>query len=121
MSAAFTEGMNPEALLPVIGERLAALRVSKRYTQAKLADIAGISRATLHRLENGQGGDLKTFLAVLSALDRISALEVLLPEIPPSPIELLKRSGQRPKRVGTPRKKKKTKPPRESWKWGDEQ
>lgn len=109
-----------DAVLSEIGKRLAAWRVSKRYTQAQLADIAGISRATLHRLENGQGGDLKTFLAVLAALDRTSSLEVLLPELPLSPIELLKRAGRRPKRVGTPRKKK-AQPPREQWKWGDEQ
>ncbi len=119
MSPKITTGMSVEALLDELGGRLKALRMSRRITQDALAKTAGVSRATLTRMENGHGGDLRNFLAVLSALDRAEALEVLLPEIPLSPIELLKRAGNLPRRVGTPRK---TAPQaKRPFKWGDEQ
>lgn len=105
--------------LAELGGRVKALRMSARITQDALAKTAGVSRRTLTRLENGQGGDLRNFLAILSALGRAEGLEVLLPEVPLSPVELLKRAGNIPQRVGSPRKAK----PRVSrpFKWGDEQ
>jgi putative transcriptional regulator len=119
MSPKITAGMSMEALLDELGRRLKALRMSRRITQDALARAAGLSRATLTRMENGQGGDLRNFLAVLSALDRTGLLEVLLPEAPISPIELLKRAGNLPRRVGTPRKPGAQ--GKRPFKWGDEQ
>lgn len=108
-----------DALLKELGRRLKELRISKRLTQAQAADLGGMSRATLLRLENGQGGDLRSFLAALKALDRAAALEVLLPESTPSPIEMLRRAGKRPQRVRAPRKAGPA--ASRAWKWGDEQ
>jgi putative transcriptional regulator len=119
MSPRITSDMTVDAQLVELGERLKALRISARITQARLAQTAGMARATLQRLEGGQGGDLRNFLAVLAALGKSEALEVLLPEVPLSPVELLKRAGSLPKRVGSPRKAKaRAKRP---FKWGDEQ
>ena len=119
MRPEITSDMTVEAQLTELGARLKTLRLSQRITQAALAKSAGMARATLNRLENGQGGELRNFLAVLSALDRAEALEVLLPETPPNPVELLKRAGNLPKRVGTPRKAKSA--VKRPFKWGDEQ
>lgn len=112
--------MTVDALQVELGRRLAAWRIAKRHTQAQLADLAGISRATLQRLEKGQGGELRNFLSVLMALGRASLLEAVLPEPGPSPIDMLKLSGKQRKRV-RPSTKPKTAVPRERWKWGDEQ
>lgn len=112
--------MTLDALLVELGQRVAAWRIAKRHTQAQLADLAGISRATLQRIEAGQGGELRTFLSVLMALDRTPSLEALLPEIGPSPIDMLELSGKQRKRV-RPRAKPKTGAAKGSWKWGDEQ
>ncbi len=111
--------MTVEALQAELGRRLAAWRIAKHHTQAQLADLAGISRATLQRLEAGQGGELRTFLSVLLALDRASSLEALLPEVGPSPIDMLKLSGKQRKRV-RPSKKPETAARRGQWRWGDE-
>lgn len=118
MAPKITNEIALDALLTELGRRLKELRISKRLTQAQAADLGGMSRATLLRLEGGQGGDLRSFLAALKALDRASALEVLLPESAPSPIEMLKRAGNRPQRVRAPGKAKQAAP--RPWKWGDE-
>lgn len=117
MSPKITDGMTIDAMLAELGRRLAAWRIARRYTQAQMADLAGVSRATLQRMESGHGGELRTFLSALAALDRVSALETLLPEVPPSPIEMLKRAGRQPKRV---RASSKPPAPAAGWKWGDE-
>ncbi len=44
--------------LLTIGSEIAAKRRSLRLTQSKLAEMAGISRATLDALENGRTGEL---------------------------------------------------------------
>lgn len=44
--------------LLMIGSEIAAKRRSLRLSQSKLAEMAGISRATLDALENGRTGEL---------------------------------------------------------------
>lgn len=52
-----------------LSEDVAAWRKLRGLTQAQLADRAGISRATLARFEQGDGGiGLETLLRVLRAL-----------------------------------------------------
>ena len=56
--------------LDEIGMRVRSLRKDKGFTQKQLADIAGISRVTLGKLERAQLGaiTLKTFDIILDAL-----------------------------------------------------
>jgi len=56
--------------LDEIGAEIKSLRKSKLLTQQKLADIAGISRVTLGKLERGQLGSitLKTMDIILDVL-----------------------------------------------------
>lgn len=52
-----------------LSEDTAAWRKLRGLTQAQLADRAGVSRATLARLEQGDGGiGLETMLRILRAL-----------------------------------------------------
>lgn len=48
-----------------MGERIATLRKSKGYTQAELADITGLQRSHVVRLEQGKYG---VTIDVLSAI-----------------------------------------------------
>jgi transcriptional regulator with XRE-family HTH domain len=55
-----------------VGQQLRTLRESKGFTQAQLASLAGITRSTLNRLENGAENDigvkkLSTLLECLGA------------------------------------------------------
>ena len=102
-----------------IGRRIAAWRKEQHLTQVQLADQAGVSRSTVKRLETGLGGDLRNFIRVLRPLGKSAGLNALLPELGPSPTDMLKLAGKARKRVrataGPSAESRK-----EPWKWGDE-
>jgi transcriptional regulator with XRE-family HTH domain len=54
-----------------LGERVKAARKSKGWSQTKLADAAGVSRARLEALENARLAEMgiKHLLRILNALD----------------------------------------------------
>jgi transcriptional regulator with XRE-family HTH domain len=54
-----------------LGERVKAARKSKGWSQTRLAQAAGISRARLEALENGRLAEMgiKHLLRILNALD----------------------------------------------------
>lgn len=86
-----------------MAEDLAAWRKLRGLTQAQLADRAGIGRATLTRLESGDGGiNLESFLRVLRAL---GILDNLVRALDPyeSDIGRLRSGEELPRRVRTSR------------------
>lgn len=84
------------AILQEFGERIKAARVQSNYTQAQLAEKAGVSRRTLQLFENGEGGNFTTFIQLIRALGQIDQLAQLLESNDQiSPLELLK--DERPK------------------------
>jgi transcriptional regulator with XRE-family HTH domain len=106
------------SLLDRIGERLAKHRLNRNLTQAELARIAGISPRTLIRLENGEPTQLENFLRAVLALGLEEGLDRLVPDVPISPIQRLRRTGR-----GRLRASGRRKPPPEKaerWSWGDD-
>lgn len=113
--------MTDESMLGLIGDRLAALRLSRDLTQQQVADAAGIGLRTLQRMESGEvAGRLSGFVGVCRVLGLKDRFEMLLPEVGPSPMDQLKLQGkQRERASGTSRTA--PTPLREGpWKWGDE-
>jgi transcriptional regulator with XRE-family HTH domain len=106
-----------DAVLVELGQRLARLRLSRGTTQEQLASAAGVSKRTVQRLEDGTPGQLTNLIRCLRALERLDALEVLLPADGPSPIDLLDRRGQ-PRQRARPGV---AEPAARPWTWGDEQ
>ena len=53
-----------------LGQNLTALRKQQDITQAKLAELAGVSRATINAFEQGRASDLglKKYIKLLSVL-----------------------------------------------------
>ena len=93
-----------------IGEAVRQLRISSGLGQIELADRANLSRSSIQALEQGRGTRLRTMLAVLRALDRSDAFESIMPEVGPTPLQVLadtQREARRTQqRVSTPRQKK---------------
>lgn len=113
-----TKQTSDEALLTELGARVAAARLERNWTQASLADQAGISKRTVERLESGSvAANLSAFLRVCRALDLVERLELLLPEPQPSPIAQLKLRGRKRQRASG---RHSPKPARKKWSWGDE-
>jgi len=109
--------MTDEALLKLIGERLAQLRLSKNLTQEQLAEQAVLGMRTVQRLELVVAAtQLSGFIRVCRALGLIERFEVLIPEAAASPIARLKlHSRQRQRASG--RKSEGAKP--KKWTWGE--
>jgi len=115
-----TAPLSDDAVLAELGRRLAQTRLERNLTQAELGDEAGIGLATVQRLESGRPARLTSLIRVLRILGLLEALELLVPEPTPSPIERLKLHGKKRRRAARPRS---TGSPREDakpWMWGDE-
>ena len=72
-----------------LGQAFRRLRLDSGYNQAQLASRANTSRSAVQALERGAGTRLRTMLAVLRALDRMDAFDLILPDDGPSPLQAL--------------------------------
>lgn len=99
MNTNFQGTVSDTAALDAIGSRLAAARLKRNLTQAALAREAGVSRATIERLERGTGADLKLLLRVLRALQLLEGFLAGIPADEPSPMALLRARGKKRQRA----------------------
>jgi transcriptional regulator with XRE-family HTH domain len=114
------ENTNSDSVvLKELGGRLARRRLEDDLTQDQLAQEAGVSRATIERLEGGRAVKSTSLIRVLRSLDRLEALDRLIPEPLPSPIERIRMGGRERRRAAGSRR---TQRPQDAatWKWGDE-
>ena len=115
----FSEHLTDRAVVEELGRRLAAQRIESGRTQAALAQEAGVSRATVEKLESGRTVVLPALIRVLRVLGLLDRLDLLVPEPAPSPLDLLERRGRPRKRV---RARTRTAPPAVdgpgAWTWG---
>jgi transcriptional regulator with XRE-family HTH domain len=109
-----------EAVLAELGRRLARTRLERNLTQAELGQEAGVGLATVQRLEDGQSARLSSLIRVLRVLGLLDALELLIPEPTPSPIERLKLQGKQRQRAAHPRSEDTPASESKPWAWGDE-
>lgn len=117
-----TPGLTDEAALHELGARLERRRIGANLTQADLAEQAGVSKRTIERIEAGYSTDFQLLLRTLRALGLFDELDRLVPDLPQSPMALLKQKGHERKRVGRTRKKAKARPTQAKspgWKWGE--
>jgi putative transcriptional regulator len=78
------------ALLKDLCDRLRTLRKRRGWTQAGLAEQAGLSRMTVVRLERGDSVHVMTLIQVLRALGDLESLRALVEPPPPSPMQALR-------------------------------
>ena len=117
-----TPDLTDAAALRELGVRLERCRLDANLTQADLAEQAGVSKRTIERIEAGHSTDFQLLVRTLRALQLFNELDRLVPDLPQSPMALLKQKGRERKRVGRTRQKTKggprhTKSP--TWKWGE--
>ena len=113
--------LTDEAVLAELGSRLERTRLERNLTQRELAIEAGVERKALQRIEAGESVKLTSLIRVLRALGLLDALDRLVPEPVPSPIELLKLHGRSRRRASGERLR--SAPARGQtapWRWGDE-
>ena len=93
------DALTDSAVLRTLGQRIEHHRLEANLTQAELAEQAGIGKRTLERIETGHGSELVTVIRILRVLRLIEGLDLLIPEVPPSPIAQLKGRSQQRQRV----------------------
>lgn len=109
--------MGDEAVLAELGRRLARTRLERNVSQSQLAEEAGVSRATIDRLERGEPIKSTGLIRVLRALDLLEALDRLVPEPLPSPVERLKLEGKQRRRA-RPSRDGRADREQSPWSWG---
>lgn len=110
------QSTQPDAtILAEIGKRLAQKRLTQPWSQAELAEAAGVSKRTVERVEAGASIQLANWIRVLRALELLEDLEAWLPESGPSPMQRLNqkhKSSVGRKRVSSARQTKE-----KPWSW----
>ena len=116
-----TSELSEMAILEELGARLCRRRLDLGWAQAELASRAGVSKRTVERIEAGASTQLGNWIRVLRAMGQIEAMEALLPEAGPRPMEMLGRRKQERQRVSPNRGEGIGRgQPQEPWIWGDE-
>lgn len=119
----FSDEMSDGTMVGLIGSRLTSFRLARDLTQEQVAKEAGIGIRTLQRMEAGEVATrLSNFVGVCRVLGLEQRFEMLLPEVPISPMDQLKLQGKKRERASgtnfpaptTLREEPST------WKWGDE-
>ena len=83
----FDEASSDGAILEELGARIARCRLNQNLTQEAFAELAGVSRPTVARLELGHSTTLSNLIRILRALNLVKNLDTLVPEPPISPIQ----------------------------------
>jgi transcriptional regulator with XRE-family HTH domain len=96
--------LSNSAIIEEVGKRLKDYRIRRKLTQQELANQAGISVFSVAQIERGKVVTMSVFLSVLRVLRLLENLELFIPEIGISPIELLKLKGKTPKRIKNSKK-----------------
>jgi len=104
------------ALIADLGRQLEAYRISRNLKQADLAEMAGIGRATLARMEAGKGGTIDSLARVMRALGVEERLIEVVPAATISPLDPRSESGRVRQRV----RYSSSKTPKGEWAWGEE-
>lgn len=108
--------MNDDAVLEELGNRLQRRRLDLRLTQAVIAEQAGVGKRTVERLENGASVQLVSLVRVFRVLGLMDALDDLLPQGGPRPMDLLRLQGKQRQRASSPRHDR---DPEKPWQWDD--
>lgn len=100
MNNPLTTQRSEEEALSQLGQRLADERLRRNQTQSDLAKAAGVSRATLQRLEAGHSTQVSNLIRVLRALD-LPELDQVVPPAPMRAVDALHQGPHRRRRASS--------------------
>ncbi|MCW8932791.1 MAG: helix-turn-helix domain-containing protein [Gammaproteobacteria bacterium] len=90
--------MSDLAIAKEIGQRIEQLRLETNITQGFIANELGITTKTYRNAINGQS-KFETIIGILRVLEHLDLVERFIPEMPFSPIELMKLKGKQRQRA----------------------
>ena len=78
-----------ESALALLGRRMAAFRIRSNWTQAQLAEQAGVSKGTIERIERGDSVQVINLIKVLRVCGMLETFLAVFPDDSPSPMQIL--------------------------------
>jgi transcriptional regulator with XRE-family HTH domain len=96
--------MSDKSIISIIGEYIKHQRLIQNKTQANIAEVAGINRWTMSKIENGEPISLTSLIQILRALNLLDLLNVFKIQSQLSPLELAKLEKQKRQRASTDNK-----------------
>ena len=109
--------ISDDAVLSEIGKRVARRRLDLQFTQAEVAEQAGVAKRTLERIEAGASAQMSSIIRVFRVLDLMFGLDRLIPDPGLRPMDLLKRKGKVRQRASRSRHSGQSD---KAWSWDDE-
>ena len=93
-----------KSALALLGRRMAAFRIRCNWTQAQLAEQAGVSKGTVEHIERGDSVQVLNLIKVLRVCGMLEAFLAVFPDDSPSPMQILRMGEVKArKRVRNPR------------------
>ena len=93
-----------KSALALLGRRMAAFRIRCNWTQAQLAERAGVSKGTVAHIERGDSVQVLNLIKILRVYGMLDAFLAIFPDDSPSPIQILRMGEVKArKRVRNPR------------------
>lgn len=109
-----TNTTNNKSILKELGSRIKDTRIQLGLKQADMAVKAGVSPATMQRIENGACNSIDSILNVLRSLNLLENINLLIPEYE-IPLEDIVKKAKKKKRV-----RNKEEQQSEEWVWGED-
>lgn len=86
-------------IISVLGKYIKEQRLVQNKTQANIADMAGVNRWTISKIENGEPVSLLSFIQILRALNLLEILKIFEMPTQISPLQLAKLEREKRKRA----------------------
>jgi putative transcriptional regulator len=93
-------GLTDDAISEIMGQRLEQHRLESNKSQKRIAQELGISEGTYRSAIQGKA-KFKVVIGIMRVLGQLDNLKNFLPEVPYSPIALLKMAGKQRKRASS--------------------
>jgi putative transcriptional regulator len=91
--------LTDKQIIDILGIRFKDYRIRKNYTQKEVSNKSGVSLNSIQKIEQGEWVSMRVLLPALRALKLIGNLDVLIPDVSLSPIQLLQNQGEKKQRV----------------------
>ncbi len=88
-----------KSIVSIIGEYIKHHRLIQNKTQANIAEVAGINRWTMSKIENGEPISLISLIQILRALNLLDVLNIFKIQTQLSPLALAKLEKQKRQRA----------------------
>ena len=72
--------LNDAQVVSEIGKQLKLMRLNRNFSQSQIADLCGIDRVTISKMENGRPANLLSWVQLMRALNKLDVFDSFIEE-----------------------------------------